>query len=273
MDSMKDKYGPWALILGASYGVGADFARQVASQGINCVLVARKESKLGTLRTELENNHAIDTRTLVADLAAQGAAARIADAVADLEVNLLIYNAGAPPYASEFLDAPLQDWKGLLQLNVHTPMELCHLLGPRMVTRGRGGLMLVGSQAALGGNKKFSIYTGSKGFMLNFGESLWLEWSKQGVDVLNLLISVVDGPTLRGQMKAAGVSGWDADDIGVHHPADVAKAGLRELGNGPTFLHPQDEQTDQAGESEGERRRAAVLERWAATAPYVEGSK
>lgn len=272
MDSIKDKYGPWALILGASYGVGADFARQVAAQGINCVLVARKESALRTLRAELETDHGIDTRTLVADLAAQGAAARVADAVADLEVNLLIYNAGAPPYASEFLDAPLQDWKGLLQLNVNTPMELCHLLGPRMVARGHGGVMLVGSQAALGGNKKYSIYTGSKGFMLNFGESLWMEWSKKGVDVLNLLISVVDGPTLRSQMKAAGVAGWDAEDIGVAQPADVARAGLRELGNGPTFLHPQDELTEQADETEGDRRRTAMLERWAATAPFVEGS-
>jgi short-subunit dehydrogenase len=269
---MKEKYGPWALILGASYGVGADFARQVAACGIHCILLARREPALHELRDELERDHAISTRILAADLATEHAAARIADAVADLEVNLVIYNAGAPPYASEFLDAPLKDWKSLLQLNITTPMELCHLLGPRMIERGHGGLMLVGSQASLGGNKQFSIYTGSKGFMLNLGESLWMEWSDKGVDVLNLLISMVDGPTLRAQMKAAGVAGWDAEDIGVAQPADVARAGLRELGNGPTFLHPQDELTPPAGESEGDRRRAAMLERWAVTAPFVEAS-
>lgn len=269
---MKEKYGPWALILGASYGVGADFARQVAACGIHCVLLARREPALRELRDELEKDYAVSTRILVADLAVEQAAARIADAVADIEVNLVIYNAGAPPYASEFLEAPLKDWKSLLQLNVTTPVELCHLLGQPMLERGRGGLMLVGSQAGLGGNKKFSIYTGSKGFMLNLGESLWMEWADKGVDVLNLLISMVDGPTLRSQMKAAGVAGWDQPDIGVPQPAEVARAGLRELANGPTFLHPQDEQAEAADASEGALRRAAALERWAITAPFVEAS-
>ena len=88
---------------------GLEAARQIAAQGIDCVLVARRESALSELRAELENDHAIETRTLVADLATVGAANRIADAVADLEVNLLIYNAGASPYASEFLDAPLPE--------------------------------------------------------------------------------------------------------------------------------------------------------------------
>jgi short-subunit dehydrogenase len=269
---MKERFGPWALILGASYGVGADFARQVAACGIHCILLARREPALRELRDELEKDYAISTRILVADLAAEQAAARIAESVADLEVNLVIYNAGAPPYASDFLDAPVKDWKSLLQLNVTTPMELCHLLGPRMIERGHGGLMLVGSQAGLGGNKKYSIYTGSKGFMLNLGESLWMEWSGKGIDVLNLLISVVDGPTLRAQMKAAKVAGWDSDDIGVPLPADVARTGLRELGNGPTFLHPQDEERSPGIETDGARRRAAILERWAMTAPFVEGS-
>jgi short-subunit dehydrogenase len=271
-NALREKYGPWAIILGASYGVGADFARQVAACGVNCILVARRAPALKELQDELESDYAINTRMLEADLSLPNAAQNIVDAIADLEVNLLIYNAGAPPYASEFLDAPVQDWKALLQLNITTPMELCHLLGPPMIERGHGGLMLVGSQAALGGNKKFSIYTGSKGFMLNLGESLWMEWADKGVDVLNLLISMVDGPTLRSQMKAANVAGWDQPEIGVPQPADVARVGLQQLANGPTFFLPQDEQAETADVSEGALRRTAALERWAVTAPFVEAS-
>lgn len=127
----------------------------------------------------------------------------------------------------------------------------------------------MGSQAGLGGNKKYSLYTGTKGFMLNFGESLWIEWQDQGIHVLNLLISLVDSPTLRSQMKEANIPGWDKEDIGVAKPEEVARIGLRELANGPTFMHPQDEQSTGDEPSEGEQRREAMVQRWAMTAPFV----
>jgi short-subunit dehydrogenase len=265
----KAKYGPWALIAGASHGVGSEFARQVAAQGINCVLLSRRESALQELRQELEQTHHIETRVITADLSTDGAIATIVEGVSDLDLGLIIYNAGAPPYASEFLKAPLDAWEGLVRLNVTSPMELSHILGQKLVDRGRGGLLLVGSQAGLGGNKKYSMYTGTKGFMLNFGESLWIEWQDKGVDVLNLLISVVDSPTLRAQMKKSNIAGWDAEDIGVPKPADLASIGLRELANGPTFIHPQDESSEAGSVSEGAQRRDAMLERWAITAPFV----
>ena len=105
--------------------------------------------------------------------------------------------------------------------------------------------------------------------MLNFGESLWIEWKDKGIDVLNLLISVVDSPTLRKQMKDANVPGWDAEDIGVPKPIDLARIGLRELSNGPTFFHPQDEESNDNEQSEGNKRKEAMLERWEITAPFV----
>lgn len=266
---MKTKYGPWALIVGASHGVGTEFARQVAAQGLNCVLLARREAPLKELAVELQSDYGVDTRILTVDLTADNAVATITEGVKDLSLGLIIYNAGAPPYASEFLKAPMEEWTKLIRLNVLTVTELCYSLGQIMVDRGRGGLLLVGSQAGLGGNKKYSLYTGTKGFMLNFGESLWIEWKDKGVDVLNLLISVVDSPTLRAQMKASNIPGWDAEDIGVPKPADLARIGLRELANGPTYVHPDDEQTPAGEASHGETRRTAMLDRWAITAPFV----
>lgn len=266
---LQQKYGPWAIIVGASHGVGAEFARQVAAQGLNCVLLARRESALQELQSELEQQFAIETRIMTVDLTTDTAVATITDGVKDLEIGLVIYNAGAPPYASEFLKAPLDAWQGQVRLNVSTLMELCYSLGQPMLDRGRGGFLLVGSQAGLGGNKKYSMYTGTKGFMLNFGESLWIEWKDKGVDVLNLLISVVDSPTLRAQMKKSNIAGWDQEDIGVPKPEELARIGLRELSNGPTFIHPDDENVAPGEQTPGEKRKALMEERWAITAPFV----
>lgn len=267
--SMKDKYGPWAVIAGASHGVGEELARQIAALGINCVLLARRESVLKELQVEIENNYGIETRVLPIDLATEDAPEKIIDALDDLEVNLLVYNAGSPPYASEFLNAPLEDWMNVVKLNVTTVVELCYKFAPKMIERGHGGLLLVGSQAALGGNKKYAMYTGTKGFMLNFGESLWIECASKGVDVLNLLIQTADTPSLRKQMKLSNIPGWDQEDIGVPKSADLARIGLRELGNGPTFVHPQDEETGPGQLTMGAERREAMVERWRLTAPFV----
>lgn len=265
----QNQYGPWAVIVGASHGVGAEFSRQLAAKGLNCVLLARSEPALLNLKNELESEFGIEARTLTVDLTHDHAIDEIDNALGDLDIGLVIYNAGSPPYASEFLKAPFEDWQRLMRLNISTLMALCYNRGKVMLERGRGGFLLVGSQAGLGGNKKYSMYTGTKGFMLNFGESLWIEWKDQGIHVLNLLISVVDSPTLRKQMKEANVAGWDAEDIGVPKPVDLARIGLRELANGPTYFHPQDEESDDREQSDGQKRKAAMLERWAITAPFV----
>lgn len=269
----QEKYGPWAIIVGASHGVGAQFARLLAAEGLNCVLLARSAGALEALQVELQQSYSVQTRLITQDLTASNAVDNILAQTADLDIGLVIYNAGAPPYAREFLKAPFADWQKLVQLNVLTMMSLCYQIGPKLLARGRGGLLLVGSQAGLGGNKKYSLYTATKGFMLNFGESLWIEWKDKGIDVLNLLISVVDSPTLRKQMQESNIPGWDQDDIGVATPEEVAKIGLRELANGPTFLHPQDElsriEASANAVSEGDRRREAMVQRWAITAPFV----
>lgn len=264
------KYGPWAVIIGASHGVGAEFARQLAAQGLNCVLMARREPALKELQAEIEADHGVQCCVVTVDLSTAAAAAKIADATSDLDLGLVVYNAGSPSNnATQFLNSSIDAWRSMVSMNVSSVMEVCYALGERLLERGRGGLLLVGSQAGFGGNKKYAMYTGTKGFMLNFGESLWMEWKDKGVDVLNLLISVVDSPTLRTQMKASNLPGWDAEDIGVPKPADLAAIGLRELQNGPTFVHPQDEDAAEGDITEGMKRRETMKERWALTAQFV----
>jgi short-subunit dehydrogenase len=261
------KYGPWALIVGASHGTGAESARQLAARGLNCVLVARNAAALQTLRDELQQDYGIQVQVVAADLSTDAGIGQVIDAAAALDLGLMVYNAGAPAYPSTFLQAPLQVWEDLLNLGARALMRITHAVGQKLRQRGRGGIVLMGSHAALGGNKKFAMYTATKGFMLNFGESLWMELKDQGVDVLNFLIMVVDTPTLRKEMRHAGIEGCDAEVIpGVYPAATIVALALRELPHGPTFIHPQDEE-EQAGA--GRARGDALRERWAHTAPFV----
>ncbi len=263
----KDKYGPWALIVGASHGTGAACAHQLAAKGLNCVLIARNASAMTELAAQLASQYGVESKIIATDLSSPGGPAEVCQQLDGLDIGLLVYNAGAPAYASTFLNAPLQDWQNLLALGASSLMEISHHVGQKLVERGRGGILLMGSHAALGGNKKYAMYTATKGFMLNFGESLWMELQDKNVDVLNFLIMVVDTPTLRKQMQTSNIDGWDQPTIPGVYPAEtVVSIALRELPNGPTFVHPADEE-EQAGL--GARRREELVERWAHTAPYV----
>lgn len=262
-----EKYGPWAVVIGASHGTGAESARQLAALGLNCALVARSEPSLLALKDELETHYKVEARVITADLSTEAGVSHVEESLQDLDLGLMVYNAGAPAYPSTFLNAPLATWKDLLNLGANALMSLTHSIGQKLRARGKGGILLMGSHAGLGGNKKFAMYTATKGFMLNFGESLWMELKDQGVDVLNFLIMVVDTPTLRKEMQRAGIEGCDGETIPGVYPAEtIVRLALRELPNGPTFIHPEDEE-QQAGT--GKARGAAVVERWAHTAPFV----
>lgn len=263
----KEKYGPWALIVGASHGTGAACAHQLAAKGLNCVLVARNAKAMDELAAQLADSYGVESKVIAIDLSKAESPAQLCQQLDSLDIGLMVYNAGAPAYASTFLNAPLQNSQDLLALGASSLMEISHHVGQKLVERGRGGILLMGSHAALGGNKKYAMYTATKGFMLNFGESLWMELKDKNVDVLNFLIMVVDTPTLRKQMEISQIEGWDQDSIpGVYPPETVVSLALRELPNGPTFVHPADEE-ENAGL--GATRRDELLERWAHTAPYV----
>ncbi|NHO66697.1 SDR family NAD(P)-dependent oxidoreductase [Aestuariicella hydrocarbonica] len=267
MADFQDKYGPWAVIIGASHGTGAESARQLAAQGLNCALVARSAPALLALKKELKTRYRVEARVITADLSTEAGVHHVQDSLVDLDLGLMVFNAGAPAYPSKFLNAPLQTWQDLLNLGANALMTLTYSIGQQLRERGKGGILLMGSHAGLGGNKKFAMYTATKGFMLNFGESLWMELKDQGIDVLNFLIQVVDTPTLRKEMQRAGIEGCDSDTIPGVYPAEaIVKLALRELPNGPTFIHPEDEEQ---GAGTGKARGSAVKERWEHTAPFV----
>ena len=149
MSEFKQKYGPWALITGASSGIGMEFARQLAAMGINLVLVARREDKLNTLATELKSSHGIDAKVVMADLSRDDFLPTLRSATAGLEIGLLVNNAGLTTTGA-IVDNKLEDELNLLHLNCRAPLILAHEYGKPMRERKRGGIIFLGSVLSIG---------------------------------------------------------------------------------------------------------------------------
>lgn len=186
-----DRHGPWAIVTGASQGIGEGFARELAARGYHLVLVSRRPEKLADLADQLETRHRIETRVVAADLSVPGAAAGIFAAVEDLDVGLLVSNAGAARMGG-FLQNRVEHLTADLVLNALSHMELSHAFGSRLRARGRsGGILLVSSTAALQPMALGANYSGAKAFVTNLGESLQRELAEVDIDVTVLL----PGPT------------------------------------------------------------------------------
>lgn len=163
------KYGPWAVIAGGSEGVGAEFAEQLAGDGFDLVLIARKPGPLEDTARQCRDFGA-QVRTLAIDLLDPDAVARITAQTADIEVGLLIYNAGANTCSKPFLDAELSEFGRVIDLNVTRMLQLVQHFARPMRSRGRGGILVVGSMAATHGSMRQSVYTGVKAFSRLFAE-------------------------------------------------------------------------------------------------------
>jgi uncharacterized protein len=229
MMSFSEHYGPWAVIAGASEGTGRAYARQVAAQGINCILIARREGPLASLAEEIRAASRVECVTAAIDLAASDAMARIIDAVGKREVGLFISNAGSDPHGMRFLDRKIGDWAELAQRNVMTMMRCCHHFAGPMRDRGKGGLLLVNSGACYGGAPNMAAYSASKAFTLCFAESLWGELRSHGVHVLTLVMHMTDTPEFRRFLAAKGLPVPE----NIADPEKVAALGLERLPFGP----------------------------------------
>jgi uncharacterized protein len=250
--SLKARYGPWAVIAGASEGLGAEFARQLAEAGINCVLVARRAQVLDKFAGELRERYGIEAIGAAIDLAEPTATERMLAAVGDRRVGLFIFNAGGDGHATKYLDKGAQDWMPLVRRNVLTLMESVHAFGARMVGTGRGGILLVGSDAAFGGVSRLGVYSATKAFGLNLGESLWAELASKGVDVLNLVIGATDTPTLRDVLRRNDIP---VESLVLARTNEVVPAALARLGTGPTLVYGVADDDGDAVKSSASRRK------------------
>ncbi len=231
------KYGPWALVAGASDGVGAAFANGLARRGINVVLLARRQAVLEQVAAEIEKETSASTRTVAIDLAEPGAASAVAAATSDLEIGFLVYCAGADPNFKPFLDNPIEAAEAMVQRNCMVPMQLCHHFAPAMVERASGGIVIFGSGAGLAGGPNMVAYGASKAFDMVFAEALWAELHDKGVDVLGLILGKTDTPALRQLEHSRGqISSPDEVPADAATVEDVIAEAFENLSNGPTLM-------------------------------------
>jgi uncharacterized protein len=248
--SFAETYGPWAVVAGASDGTGAAFVEELTKRGVNVVLVARRQHLIDDLASRLD----VETRTLVLDLSLPNAAEQLAAATDDLDVGLLIYNAGADPNAVPLLDQSLSDLRALVQRNCSTVLEACHHFGSRLLARGRGGVVLVSSYSAWAGSSHVAAYGATKAFDLVLAESLWAEWRGGGVDVLALVLGATATPSLERLLDRLG------GDLGeLADPHTVAREAMDHLADGPTWTYGMPDPTGASPFGTLHRRQAVEL--------------
>ena len=220
------RYGDWALVTGASSGIGAALARQIAAEGMNVVLSARREARLTSLAAELERDFEVETRVVVADLSERSGPAELLSAVSDLEIGFLVNNAGLG-YAGRFDLLDGDQLRRLVSVNCEAPVVLTHALVQGMRERGRGGILFTGSVAGHQPVPLHAVYAATKAFDQLLGEALWGELRASNIDVVVL----EPGSTETEFQEVAGEIAHPG-----HSAEDVARRGLAALGQQPSVI-------------------------------------
>lgn len=246
------RYGPWAVIVGGSEGVGAEIALLLARHGISSVLVARRSGPLEET-AEAVRALGVHCHTVAVDLTDPDSTDRIAAACEGIDVGLLVLNAGANTYGSEFVAADMDRVQQVIDLNITSPLQLIRRFGPGLAERGRGGIVVMGSMAGYLGHADMSIYSAAKAFSRVFVEGLWLEMRDQGVDVVEVILGVTRTPA----MIRAGLD-MDLPGMTVSEPPDVAAEVLDALRHGPVHVCGGEGNAAQVGWSSGTDRARIV---------------
>lgn len=227
-----DRYGSWGIVAGASQGLGAEYADQLAARGLNLVLVARQLELLKALAARLSSTYGIRTKCLEIDLADADAAERIVQATMDLDLGLLVYNAAFSAAVGPFLDQSMEAHIKELHTNIHSPLKLVYLLSQRFLERGHGGIILMSSLSAYHGSAYISNYAATKAFTIVLAEGLWEEWRTRGVDVLVCVSGAIETPNFTDSQptKTGGLG-----DMRMK-PVHVVEEALDALGKQPYVI-------------------------------------
>ena len=209
---LRDKYGPWAVVTGASSGIGLELARQLAGAGINLVLNARNAVRLQQEAHDLREK-GIEVRVVVADLSEPAGVEQVIREVRGLDVGLLINNAGFGT-SGLFPDASLHEEISMLRVNCEAVLSLTHYFFQRFRDQRRGGIVFLSSVVAFQGVPYAAHYAATKAYVQSFAEALSIELKPFGVDVL----TAVPGPVESGFGNRANMrmgSGLKPEQVGV----------------------------------------------------------
>lgn len=192
------RYGPWAVVTGASEGIGRAFAKELARHSLNVVLVARRAERLQALAQQLHAEYGVECRVVATDLSDLEATHRLVDSTRDLDIGLLVAAAGFGS-AGPLLDTELGGQTEMIDLNCTSVLAQCWHFGQRLAKRRRGGVVLMSSLLAFHGAPLAANYAATKAYVQSLAEGLRAEWSAHGVDV----IASAPGPIDTGFAKRA----------------------------------------------------------------------
>jgi uncharacterized protein len=251
-EDFRERYGPWALVAGASMGIGAALSHEAARRGLNVVLLARGKEQLEETAREVRAQHGVEVRTVAADLASPDIGDLVANATSGLDVGLFAYNAAVAPN-SRFIEGDLDLHLLSVDVNCRTPVILCHHFGNRLAQRGRGGIVMISSLGGMQGALNFSTYNAGKAFEWILTESLWTELADVGVDAVNVFVGATSSQnynSFKETLDPELCNRTDTDDpldrarsrlMRPSTPEEVAVASYDGLGKGPvTYTHPDD---------------------------------
>lgn len=225
-----------ALVTGASSGIGREFARQLAADGVSLVVVARRIDRLNELAAELVGRHGINVEVLAADLSDEKDLVRVEERLADSQhpIELLVNNAGFDN-SGNFVDIPVDVELAELSVNVLTPVRLTRAALPGMIARRKGGVLMVSSTVAIMPMPRSATYGASKAFLTSFSESVHMEVEEHGVHVT----TVAAGLTHTEFHSVAGIdtSGMPKSAPWME-PGEVARVGLAAVAAGKVMVIP-----------------------------------
>jgi short-subunit dehydrogenase len=220
-----ERYGPWAIVTGASSGIGEAIALALARRGVQSLLVARRADRLTQVAEEVRRRGGT-AETLPLDLAEMESVAALAEQCRGRDIGLIVANAGINP-EGEFAELSPETHAAIVAVNVRAPVLLARTFLPLLARRGRGGFLITGSIEGFVGFPHSATYSASKGFVHAFTQALWVEYRGHGVDVLGLAPGATDTPLLRR-------NGFEPGELpGVLSAERVAEFALDRLRKGP----------------------------------------
>jgi short-subunit dehydrogenase len=220
------RYGSWAVVTGASSGIGREIALRLAEAGLSLVLVARSKQVLEQMAVDWRDRYAIEVKVLAVDLSMDAGNRIILEETQNLDIGLLVAAAGFGT-SGAFLDSPIETEMEMLNVNCRSLLELTWHFGQRFAKRGNGGIVLMSSIVGFQGTPYAAHYAATKAYVQTLAEALYVELAPMGIDV----IASAPGPTNSGFASRAGMK------LGMAlNPIDVAQATLKALGKKPTIL-------------------------------------
>jgi short-subunit dehydrogenase len=228
---LKQKYGTTAMVAGASEGIGGAFATYLAKEGFDLVLIARRLQPLQQLAENLESTYNIKVTCITCDLSEDDAAKQIERSMIGMGINLLVYNA-VQSYIGPFIKNSPENHMQMARLNMITPLKMIHQFGEKMLSNGRGAIILMASLAGFQGSGFLSVYAATKAFNRVLGESLWFEWKNSGVDIIACCAGATSTPNFKNTNPEK--NSFFAPRILL--PAEIPEECFRKLGKQPSCI-------------------------------------